>query len=153
MTTRITKSRDPILAALKAEHMAALESTRTAVTILDWDVAFYRAQDTRKAMDARADVFRPKRVRKAERKARHFAYIVAYVTAQPVGFRNHVPATALAISEASRAGSYRDHLILWRGFIYPGDDDRKENVAAHREALQWARFHRLVAAECGRRLP
>lgn len=154
MTARITKSRDPILTALKAEHLEALHHcARVGFDTPAWDAAIDSENEIRRRMTSRLAMFRPRRVRKAERKATEMSRIVRYVAAQPAGFRNHVPATALSIENAARAGSYRDHLILWRGFIYKGDAERRENVAAHKEAMQWARYHRLVAAECGRRLP
>lgn len=146
---RITKSRDPILASLSAEYVAALEAVRFEFA----DEAIARIERAHAAIRAREAMFRPRRVRKAERKATEMGRIIAYVAAQPAGFRNHVPATGVSIANAERAAYYRAELVEWMLFTQRGVGLRKEFVAAHKEAMQWATFHRLVAAECGRRLP
>lgn len=149
---RITKSRDPILASLRAEHMAVLDASRfIAFDSAAWDALIDRENETRRAVRAREAMFRPRRVRKAERKAGWLGTIVRYVGAQPAGFRNHVPATALAISEAARAAHYREELIGLGLFMQY--DSYRETITAARSALEWAAFHRRIAAECGRRLP
>ena len=153
MTTRITKSRDPILAALMADYVAALDAARFAGDVEAWDGDVARIQKARKAVQDREALFRPKRVRKADRKATEMRRIVAYVAAQPAGFRNHVPATGVSIANAERAAYYRAELVEWMLFTQRGVGLRKEFIAAHKEAMQWAAFHRRVAAECGRRLP
>lgn len=151
---RITKSRDPILASLREANMAALMTcVHVPFDTAAWDAAYERELAAQKAMLAREAMFRPRRVRKAERKATEMRRIVAYVAAQPAGFRNHVPATGVSIANAERAAYYRAELVEWRLFTQHGVGLRKEFVAAHKEAMQWATFHRLVAAECGRRLP
>lgn len=153
---RITKSRDPILAGIYASLNEALDDMRFITIAVDgeeWDRGYLRIERLRKAAKARADIFRPKRIRKAERRAGEIDRIIRYVAAQPAGFRNHVSSTGVSISNAERAAHYRSELIEWRLFTQHGIGLRKQFIAAHRDALQWARFHRLVAAECGRRLP
>lgn len=153
MTARITKSRDPILHYLNACLFLATEALRktdTADAFLD---AVAECDRYRDQITERGKLFRPKRVRKADRKATELGRIVAYVAAQPAGFRNHVPATARAIENAARAAHYRAEIFLWQLFMTRGVGAHRELVDAHKEAMQWAAFHRRVAAECGRRLP
>lgn len=153
MTTRITKSRDPILAALKASFGEAVNAMCKTVEVDDYVRAIEECDSIRDQITERGKLFRPKRVRKADRKATEFGRIVRYVAAQPASFRNHVPATGVSIANAERAAYYRAELVEWMLFTQRGVGLRKEFVAAHKEAMQWAAFHRRVAAECGRRLP
>lgn len=152
MTARITKSRDPILAELREAHGTALMVAVNA-GLEEWDACEAEVMRTRNAVYDRLAMYRPKRERKAERKANEMRRIIAYVAAQPAGFRNHVPATGVSIANAERAAYYRAELVEWMLFTQRGVGLRKEFVAAHKEAMQWAAFHRRVAAECGRRLP
>jgi len=149
---RITKSRDPILAELREAHGTALMVAVNA-GLEEWDACEAEVIRTRNAVYDRLAMFRPKRVRKADRKATEFRRIVAYVAAQPAGFRNHVPSTAMSIENTRHAAHYRAELIEWWLFTQRNVGMRKEFVAAHKAAMQWAAFHRLIAAECGRRLP
>lgn len=153
MTARITKSRDPILAALNASFQEAVNTMCKTTGVDEYMAALIECDRARYFIAEREKLFRPKRVRKADRKAHQLRYIVSYVSRQPAGFRNHVPATGVSIANAARAAHYRAELIEWKLFTQRGLGLRKEFTAAHKEAMQWARYHRLIAAECGRRLP
>ena len=133
MTARITKSRDPILAALRA----TLAAVRADALSYPHDGDFIHAYAlARKAVTEREALFCPKRIRKAERKAGEIDRIVRYVSAKPIFFRNHVPTTGIAIAKAERAAHYRAELMVPILHIYCGDGRRGDLIKGHREAMQ-----------------
>lgn len=147
---RITSSRCPILAALKAEHEAALY---TAVRDLT-DENINAANKTRTALRSREDMFRPKRIRKAERKANMVNTIIRYTARQDQTKRCHVPATEYSVKAMGKASHYRNQLkTFWHLAPQLGSGYRDETIDAARNEIALSKHCRLLAAECGRRLP
>lgn len=142
---RITKSRDPVLSALRAEYLAALDVAPNA-SLEQWDAAIDRVNKARVAVNKREELYTPKRERKARRKKNEQLYLFRYVDA---GRYSHAPLSTMYFArEMKNARFYIGELTC--GPVGPGL--RKEFIDEAKLCLSWARNHRIQAAALGRRL-
>lgn len=141
MTARITKSRDPILASLTTEYMAALDAVRFIFSEEQLD----RIDNARTAMNARAAMFRPKRVRKAERKA-----APTFLKRLCAGPLSRVPKYMQC--HGQELGLAKGYIAaLMHGEVAP--EYVEEFKPEARNGIYWAKETRIVAGQAGRRLP
>lgn len=142
MTARITKSRDPILASLRLIKAAVAANAVSYPFEGDFIEAYARAY---KAVKEREYMFRPRRVRKAERKA-----APAYLKRLAAGPMSRVP--KYMQYHGQEMGVARNYITaLMHGEVAPEYVEEFKQEA--RNGVYWAGAARLTAGKAGRRLP
>lgn len=144
---RITKSRDPILKALRAEYSDALNEALFADDPEKLEKAIERTNAACFAARKREELYTPKRERKARRKKGEQRRIFNRLAKGPQP--KHPLSTLYFTRELKRCNDY--YLSLIYGYVHR--TMRQEFFDQALICIDVARYYRKEAAHLGRRLP